>query len=159
MIIGRIVTLRHRDGSPVQMDNKTNLPDSDRSVRSNHPDAGDENVSDADTSIPNLQTSNKSGKHSTVEKLAASRPEFGSGRGAQTAAGGFGDDEEHVKTGRLAAPDSKQFRCNSCGRWFDTAEELSAHEPECRSAKMATSAGQSNLADEDAKPHRRNDAG
>ncbi len=32
---------------------------------------------DVDTSTPGLQTSNKSGKHSSAEKLAASRPEFG----------------------------------------------------------------------------------
>ncbi len=139
------------------MNNKTNIPNSDQSARSNHPDAGDENPEDIDASISDLQTSNKSGKHSTAEKLAASRPEFGAGRGAQPVEGAFGDDEDHVKTGRLARPGTNQFRCSGCGRYFNTQRELSSHEPDCRTAKAATPAGRESLAHEDATPHRPND--
>lgn len=118
---------------------KTNFPDSDESARRKHPDAGEENVPDADTSIPNLQTSNKSGKHSSAEKLAASRPEFGTGRGAVPVDGAFGkDDRIHEVSGRLAGPNTNQFRCQTCGRYFNTQEELSQHEPECQLAKAAT---------------------
>ena len=123
------------------MDQKRNYPDSDESARSRHPDAAAENVEDADTSIPNLQTSNKSGKHSSAEKLAASRPEFGTGRGATPVDGAFGDDENHVVTGRLAGPETNRFRCESCGRWFNAEQELAAHTTECRLAKSATAAG------------------
>src|SRR3954470_3857702 len=102
---------------------KTNLPDSDETARGKHPYAGDEQIEDASTDIEGLQTSNKSGKHSSVEKLAASRPEFGEGRGAQQVSGAFGDDEEHLVTGRNASPDTSRFRCSGCGRYFDTAGE------------------------------------
>lgn len=141
------------------MNNKFNAPDSDESVRSNHPDAGDENVTDIDTSIPDLQTSNKSGKHSTAEKLAASRPEFGTGRGAVPVPGAFGDDEDHVKTGRLARPGTNHFRCSGCGRYFNTHGELSQHETECRIAKAATASGRESLQHEDSTPHLPNDVG
>jgi len=34
-----------------------------------------------------------------------------------------------------------KIRCDSCGRWFDTAEELAIHKPDCegaaRSGKIA----------------------
>ncbi|HZQ53426.1 MAG TPA: hypothetical protein VFB14_14575 [Bryobacteraceae bacterium] len=120
------------------MDRKTNLPDSDETARNKHPFTGDENVADADTATPGLQTSNKSGKHSSAEKLAASRPEFGAGRGAQPVPGAFGDDPNHVVTGREAGPNTNRFRCETCGRFFNTQEELSEHENECRLAKHAT---------------------
>lgn len=113
------------------MDRKTNFPDSDRSVRSSHPDAGDENPEDVNATVPDLQTSNKSGKHSSAEKLAASRPEFGAGRGAQQVSGAFGDDDTN------AGPAVNRFRCESCGRNFSTQQDLSDHEVECRSAKAA----------------------
>lgn len=137
---------------------KSNSPDSDQTARNRHPDAGDEMIEDASTDIEGPQTSNKSGKHSSIEKLAASRPEFGAGRGAQPVAGAFGDDESHPITGRNARPDSNRFRCSGCGRYFDRAEELAAHEPECRLAKAATSAGRDSLRHEDTTPHPRNDA-
>lgn len=121
---------------------KTNFPNSDESARKRHPDAAGDLIPDADTSVSNLQTSNKSGKHSTAEKLAASRPEFGTGRGAVPVDGAFGADEgeetEHVVTGRNAGPNTNQFRCESCGRYFNTQAELSTHEVECRLAKQAT---------------------
>lgn len=116
---------------------KTDLPDSDETARHNHPNSADDNPTDIDTSyIP--QTSNKSGKHSSVEKLAASRPEFGAGRGAQPVSGAFGDDPNHVITGRRAGPDTNRFRCESCGRFFNTEQELAEHQPECQLAKAAT---------------------
>ena len=122
---------------------KTNFPDSDESARKRHPDAADDSIPDADTSIADLQTSNKSGKHSTAEKLAASRPGFGTGRGAVPVDGAFGadTDEAHTITGRNAGPDTNKFHCESCGRYFNTQSELSAHETECALAKRATPAG------------------
>jgi hypothetical protein len=137
---------------------KSNFPDSDETARSQHPYTGDEPIEDASTDIEGLQTSNKSGKHSSVEKLAASRPELGSGRGAQPVSGAFGDDESHQVTGRNAGPNTNQFRCNACGRYFNSEGELSAHEPECRLAKAATSSGRESLQHEDATPHASNDA-
>ncbi len=140
------------------MANKTNPPDSDETARSKHPYAGDEDMTDVDTPSPDLQTSNKSGKHSSAEKLAASRPEFGAGRGAQPVSGAFGDDPSHPVTGRNAGPDTNQFRCNACGRYFNTQSELSQHETECRSAKVATATGREELKEEDSHPHQPNDA-
>jgi len=125
------------------MDRKTNYPDSDESARKQHPDAAADPIPDADTSVSDLQTSNKSGKHSSAEKLAASRPEFGEGRGAKPVDGAFGKDlpGEHQVTGRLAGPGTNQFRCESCGRYFNTQSEFSAHQAECQLAKEATPSG------------------
>ena len=117
---------------------KTNSPDSDESARASHPDAGEEMMPDVSPDIDTLQTSNKSGKHSTVEKLAASRPEFLTAAGAHPVDGAFGDDPDHLVTGRNAAPGTNQFTCATCGRAFNTAQELSDHETECRLAKAAT---------------------
>jgi len=58
-----------------------------------------------------------------------------------------------------ASPDSNQFRCNSCGRFFNSPDELKQHEPDCRAAKSATAAGRAELAEADATPHPRNDEG
>ncbi len=124
------------------MDRKTNYPDSDESARSKHPDSADDAMPDVDTAAPGMQTSNKSGKHSSAEKLAASRPEFGAGRGAQPVDGAFGADEEgQHPTGRNASPGTNQYQCETCGRFFNTQSELSEHEIECRAAKRATAAG------------------
>jgi hypothetical protein len=57
-----------------------------------------------------------------------------------------------------AGPDTNRFRCNACGRYFNTQGELSAHEVECRMAKVSTSAGRRDLEKEDSEPHMRNDA-
>ena len=140
------------------MDKKTNPPDSDETARKKHPYTGDEDMTDIDAASPDLQTSNKSGKHSSAEKLAASRPEFGAGRGAQPVSGAFGDDPSHPTTGRNAGPNTNQFRCNACGRYFNTQNELSQHETECRTAKVATPIGREELKEEDARPHQPNDA-
>jgi hypothetical protein len=93
-----------------------------------------------------------------VEKLAASRPELGAGRGALPVDGAFGDADDHPITGRNAAPATNQFRCNACGRYFNTPGELAAHEPECRLAKAATPAGRESLRHEDETEHLPNDA-
>lgn|SRR3954469_5879773 len=138
---------------------KTNLPDSDETARGKHPYAGDEQIEDASQNIEGLQTSNKTGKHSSAEKLAASRPEFGSAAGAKPVDGAFGNDPEHNVSGRLASPDTNQFRCSACGRFFNSQGELSAHEGECRLAKAATPSGRQSLEAEDSTPHPRNDAG
>jgi hypothetical protein len=138
---------------------KTNSPDSDESARGKHPYAGDEQIEDVSQSIDGLQTSNKTGKHSSVEKLAASRPEFGSSAGAKPVDGAFGNDPDHNITGRLAGPDTNNFRCSACGRFFNSKSELSAHEGECRLAKAATPSGRQGLEQDDSTPHARNDAG
>lgn len=136
---------------------KTDLPDSDETARPKHAyEDGGPDVEETG-SDENLQTSNKSGKHSSVEKLAASRPEFGSAPGAQPVPGAFGDDDSHPVTGRNAGPNTNQFRCNACGRYFNTQRELSAHEPECRLAKAATAGGRDSLRHEDQSAHAPND--
>jgi hypothetical protein len=137
---------------------KTNSPDSDETARGKHPYAGEEQIEDASGDIEGLQTSNKTGKHSSVEKLAASRPEFGSSAGAKPVDGAFGDDPNHPVTGRLAGPETNNFRCAACGRFFNSQSELSAHEGECRLAKAATASGRQSLEHEDSTPHARNDA-
>lgn len=125
------------------MDRKTNYPDSDESARSNHPGLDDKDTTEIQDQNENLQTSLKSGKHSLVEKLSSSRPEFGTGRGAVPVDGAFGREEEEAKEhhptpGRNAIPGTNQFRCETCGRYFNTRAELSQHETECRAAKAAT---------------------
>ncbi len=137
---------------------KTNVPDSDESARGKHPDAADEEMEDVSLDIEGLQTSNKTGKHSSVEKLAASRPEFGSSSGGQPVSGAFGHDAAHPVTGRNAPPNTNQFRCSGCGRYFNSPGELGTHEPECRLAKAATPAGRASLEHEDSTPHEPNDA-
>jgi len=137
---------------------KTNVPDSDETARGKHAYAGDEQIEDASANIDGLQTSNKTGKHSSVEKLAASRPEFGSSAGAKAVDGAFGDDPNHEVTGRLAGPETNNFRCSACGRFFNSQTELSVHEGECRLAKAATPSGRQSLEHEDSTPHARNDA-
>jgi len=136
---------------------KTNLPNSDETARPKHPYA-EEDIEDASDHIEGLETSNKSGKHSSVEKLSASRPEFGVGSAGKPVPGAFGSDESHGVTGRNAGPGTNQYRCNACGRYFNTATELSTHEPECRLAKASTDAGRTNLQQQDAETHAPNDA-
>lgn len=57
-----------------------------------------------------------------------------------------------------ASPGTNQFRCNACGRYFNTEMELRQHEPECRAAKLATEEGARELREQDRKPHQPNDA-
>jgi tRNA(Ile2) C34 agmatinyltransferase TiaS len=56
-----------------------------------------------------------------------------------------------------ASPGTNEYRCNACGRYFNTPEELSSHEVECRAAKQATPEGARELAEQDATPHLPND--
>jgi hypothetical protein len=137
---------------------KTNSPDSDETARAKHPYGGDEPIPDVSPDIQGLQTSNKTGKHSSAEKLAASRPGFGSSPGASPVDGAFGDDPDHEITGRDAASRTNRFRCSACGRYFNTEAELTTHEQECRPAKAATALGRDTLQREDATIHPRNDA-
>jgi len=58
-----------------------------------------------------------------------------------------------------ASPGTNQYRCNACGRYFNTEQELSSHEPDCRLAKRATPRGESELDAEDSRPHPPNDQG
>lgn len=128
---------------------KTDLPDSDETARNKHPYNDGEPDLEETVNDEGLQTSNKSGKHSSVEKLAASRPEFGTSPGAKPVPGAFGEDESHVVTGRNAGPNTNQFHCTGCGRYFNTRQELSNHEPECRLAKAATAQGRDSLQKQD----------
>ncbi len=57
-----------------------------------------------------------------------------------------------------ASPGTNQFRCNACGRYFNTEAELRTHEPECRAAKMTTEEGARELQEQDRTPHEPNDA-
>jgi hypothetical protein len=115
-------------------------PDSDQTAR--EPDAAldiDE-ISEDPGDIEGRQTSNKTGKHSSAEKLAASRPGFGSSPGAKPVDGAFGGqtpEEAGLRGPRLSLAGTNQFHCESCGRDFNTESELSAHEIECRLAKQA----------------------
>ncbi|MDQ2841233.1 MAG: hypothetical protein M3Y72_09380 [Acidobacteriota bacterium] len=80
------------------MDRKTNPPASDQTARHKHHQASEDLMPDVDPAAPGLQTSSKSGKHSSAQKLAASRPEFESARGTVPVDGAFGDaDERDVK--------------------------------------------------------------
>ncbi len=65
-------------------------PDSDQTAR-HDVDQRDATFDDQETNIEGRQVSNKSGKRSSVEKLAASRPEFGPSPGANPVPGAHGD--------------------------------------------------------------------
>jgi hypothetical protein len=56
-----------------------------------------------------------------------------------------------------AGPDTNEFRCNACGRYFNTASELASHEVECRLARVTTEAGRRDLEEEDRNPRPKND--
>ena len=56
-----------------------------------------------------------------------------------------------------ADPGTNQFRCNACGRYFNTDEELRQHSFDCRAAKQSTKEGREELAEQDATPHLPND--
>ena len=76
-------------------------PDSDQTARRDI-DERDATLEDQETDIEGRQVSKKSGKHSSVEKLAASRPEFGPSPGANPVPGAHGDagaDEEESPSG------------------------------------------------------------
>lgn len=78
-------------------------PDSDETARK---DGADVDTADReDLATANGQTSNNSGKHSSVEKLTASRPESGVSRGAKPVPGAFGNPEndDQERTGRSEA--------------------------------------------------------
>jgi len=134
---------------------KNNLSSSDETARGKHPYSDDDATPGASDSIDGLQTSNKSGKHSSVEKLAASRPEFGAAAGAKPVDGAFGDDGGYS----VPNPQENPFRCSGCGRYFATSGELGAHAPECRLAKAATATGRDSLQYEDSHPRKPNDIG
>ena len=74
---------------------KRNYPDSDQTARPKHALMSDD-PTEAGDNIVGLQTSTKSGKHSSVEKLAQSRSEFKSGRDAQPVDGAFGNDPDEM---------------------------------------------------------------
>lgn len=56
-----------------------------------------------------------------------------------------------------AGPGTNQFRCSGCGRYFNTAEELRAHEFECTAAKEATPHGHAELEEQRSTSHAPND--
>jgi transposase-like protein len=57
-----------------------------------------------------------------------------------------------------ASPNTSQYRCDSCGRYFDDRATLAAHEAECRLAKMTTETGRKELEREEHAEHVPNDA-
>lgn len=56
-----------------------------------------------------------------------------------------------------AGPDTNRYRCNACGRYLNTYEELRSHEVECRPAKLSTEEGRRELEREDSHDHQQND--
>jgi tRNA(Ile2) C34 agmatinyltransferase TiaS len=56
-----------------------------------------------------------------------------------------------------ASPGTNNFRCNACGRYFNTQAELRGHEPDCRAAKQTTEEGRRELEEQDTRPHSKND--
>lgn len=77
---------------------KTDLPDSDQSARQKHAqEQEEENWNEVTDVVNTTQTSHKTGKHSSAEKLAASRPEFSSGRTAQPVPGASGSGDENAE--------------------------------------------------------------
>lgn len=72
----------------------TAMPDSDQTARPKH------NQNEDLGTVPETeggQTSLKTGKRSSAEKLAASRPEFNAHSNAKPVPGAFGNDEEDVE--------------------------------------------------------------
>lgn len=57
-----------------------------------------------------------------------------------------------------ASPGTNQFRCNACGRYFNSESELRDHEFDCRATKISTSEGARELNEQDKQPHQPNDA-
>jgi len=78
------------------MKKSNKIPDSDQTARKRQEDESERIPAAADlySGGNNPDTSNKSGKHSTVRKLAASRPEFGSSAGAKHVDGATGKQAE-----------------------------------------------------------------
>lgn len=77
----------------------TKTPDSDQTARHDFDDGQDMRPDEIENE-DGLQTSLKSGKHSSVEKLAASRPEYKQGNPAKAVPGAHGDgrtDEEKAE--------------------------------------------------------------
>jgi hypothetical protein len=68
---------------------------------------------------------------------------------------GLSGGEEFMPT--PASSGTNQYRCNACGRYFNTQGELSQHELQCRAAKEATKEGREELARQDREPHLPND--
>ena len=122
------------------------FPKSDKTARKQSEDLGAEISEPAGNSL-DRQISSKTGKRSSAQKLASSRPEFGSSPGANPVAGAFGSGQEEASKGE------HQFRCNACGRWFETETEFTEHTPECRLAKEATLSGRDQLSRQDRESH------
>lgn len=79
-------------GRPPGME-KRNFPDSDESARRaiENLESEEEDIS---TETEGRQISNKTGKRSSAEKLASSRPEFGTSPGAHPVSGASGTSDE-----------------------------------------------------------------
>jgi hypothetical protein len=57
-----------------------------------------------------------------------------------------------------AGEHTNEFHCESCGRYFNTQAELTAHEGECRLAKVASPAGRATLEQEEQTDRGKNDS-
>jgi hypothetical protein len=106
------------------------VADSDQTAR--HGDESPEELTAEAGDLQGRQTSNKTGKHSAVEKLAASRPEFGPSPGAHPVAGAFGEGSPEE-----AEPATNPYLCEACNRRFNTEREFNEHQLECVTAKNA----------------------
>jgi hypothetical protein len=56
-----------------------------------------------------------------------------------------------------AGPGTNEFRCDACGRWFNTESELASHQFECVMAKQTTEAGRRDLETQQHQDHQKND--
>jgi len=88
-----VIVWRPRMNRRPQVMEKRNFPDSDESARKPIENLQSEEE-DTETDIEGRQISNKTGKKSSAEKLASSRPEFGASPGANPVPGASGKDDE-----------------------------------------------------------------
>jgi hypothetical protein len=58
-----------------------------------------------------------------------------------------------------ASPEKNNFRCDACGRRFNTLEQLRGHEADCAPARQTTQAGRRELEDQRSHSPAKNDAG
>ena len=109
---------------------KGNPPDSDQTARNRHP-TGARNL--LKTQAWRLMACKHRTSPVSILRREAGGIAAGIRRGPGLVArdGAFGHDDTHQVTGRNAGAGTNEYHCSGCGRYFNTAEELSAHEPEC----------------------------
>lgn len=85
------------------------IPDSDQTARRDTAQ-NEPSFEEVETGTEGRQTSNKSGKRSSAEKLAASRPELGSSPGAKPVPGADGEPGAEREETPSGAPRDKALR-------------------------------------------------